>query len=148
MHGLDRTRHDARGLELRHQLTHHRVAGHRLFGLLLCPRARSGLAQGRAVDRHAVHQIERDRRTMLRTPAKPISAIARDTVEMVPPPACLNDTLFTRRSSLCVNATSFRISAARLLRLSLSEAATRWMLATASDSAGKSLLWRMPSARP
>lgn len=80
---------------------------------------------------------------MLRTPAKPISAMARETVDMVPPPACWNDALLTSRSSLCVRATSFRISAARLFRLSLSDAATRWMLVTASDSAGKSLLWRM-----
>ena len=40
--------------------------------------------------------------------------MARETVEMVPPPACWNDALLTRRSSLCVSATSLRISAARL----------------------------------
>ena len=84
---------------------------------------------------------------MLRMPAKPISATARDTVLMLPPPAWLKCALLTRRSSLLVSATSLRISFERLARLSFSDEAMRWMRAIESDSAGKSLLWRMRRSR-
>ena len=52
----------------------------------------------------------------LRMPLKPTSATARDTVPMLPP-APLKRTVFTRRSSLLVSATSLRISPDRLSRL-------------------------------
>ena len=79
-------------------------------------------------------------------PAKPINATARETV-LTLPPALEKCAVLTRRSSLFVSATSLRISPARLLTLWFSELATRWMRATESDKAGKSLLWRMRRSR-
>ncbi len=84
---------------------------------------------------------------MLRTALKPTRLTARETVLTEPWLACTNSTLLTSRSSLCVSATSLRISRVRSLMLSSSELATRWMRATESDSAGKSLLWRMRRSR-
>ena len=80
---------------------------------------------------------------MLRTALNPTRLTARETVLTVPRLAWAKCTLLTSRKSLCVSATSLRISCVRSLMLSSSELATRWMRATESDNAGKSLLWRM-----
>ena len=80
-------------------------------------------------------------------PPKPTSATARDTVLMCPPPAWLNCTVLTSRSSLLVSATSLRISLESVVRLSLSDCVMRWMRATESAIAGKSLRWRMRRSR-
>ena len=80
---------------------------------------------------------------MLRTALNPTRLTARETVLTVPRLAWAKCTLLTSRKSLCVSATSLRISCVRSLILSSSELATRWMRATESDNAGKSLLCRM-----
>ncbi len=80
---------------------------------------------------------------IVRMPARPISDTARGTEAMVPAPALRKCAVLTRRSSLLVSATSRTISSVTPAMLASSDCVTRWMRTTASDSAGKSLLWRM-----
>ena len=84
---------------------------------------------------------------IVRMPARPISDTARGTEAMVPAPALRKCAVLTRRSSLLVSATSRTISSVTPSMLASSDCVTRWMRTTASDSAGKSLLWRMRRSR-
>ena len=70
---------------------------------------------------------------ILRTPWKPTSVTARDTVLIGPPRAYIG--VFTSRSSLCVSATSLRISLVSDATLSRSELEILWMRAIVPDMA-------------
>ena len=84
---------------------------------------------------------------MLRTALKPTRLTARETVLTEPRLACANSTLLTRRSSFVRQRHVLEDFAREVADAVVLELATRWMRATESDSAGKSLLWRMRRSR-